>query len=41
MEYEVLILTKINVKNKKTGLLFPFSAVTITVHFEKNFNRIK
>ena len=33
-----LVLTKINVKNKKTGLLFHCKAVTITMQIENNFN---
>ena len=32
-----LTLTKINVKNEKTGLLFLYWAVTITVQIENNF----
>ena len=32
-----LVLTKINVKNEKTGLLFLYWAVTITVQIENNF----
>ena len=33
----LLTLTKINVKNEKTGLLFLYWAVTITVQIENNF----